>query len=117
MAFVLCYANRAGKQRLVFAILDKKALFLSEEGFLLTVKKIMIISRTEVKIIKKMIYDYYFIYHVVCSVFAQKLLCSFLWNGKECQGFIIEADYKQKKGVVVGYDATLKRWHVKQKKS
>ena len=44
-------------------------------------------------------------------------LCSFLWNGKEYQGFIIEADYEMKKGVVVGYDATLKRWHVKQKKS
>ena len=44
-------------------------------------------------------------------------LCSFLWNGKECHGFIIEADYGLKKGVVVGYDATLKRWHVKQKKS
>ena len=43
-------------------------------------------------------------------------LCSFLWNGKECRGFIIEADYKLKKGVVIGYDATLKRWHVKQKK-
>ncbi len=42
--------------------------------------------------------------------------CSFRWRGMFCEGFIIEADHEIKTGNIVGYDATLKRWHIVQKK-